>query len=329
MKHSDQLQKVKDLIRRTGNGAPLWRLVVCNRFSRVVKLIRGSATKAAPTHRDGGDIRDPKKGCQQLDWQIQHFTNIEWHSLGPRVFCATFSDLCVLGSWFLKVTSLLSHWVLSNQINCATKSSHNKLFIQSIRGSPIGFSPNTFDPRLKVGNCSTRSCFAAFPITTVFGFQCRERKRSLRARVSFMHIKALLNSSEGEMVLKKVIWSCTTNKMVAWIELLGWLDDGVSKSPKRGTVWWTSAYHQSDGDDNGELVLVMKMTVMTVAVTVKTMLMRLKTCWRMTRWRLQLSGWKASPAALEMTPENGADAEESGDYPLYSIAAADDDIGQC
>ena len=30
-----------------------------------------------------------------------------------------------------------------------------------------------------------------------------------------MYIKALLNSSEGEMVLKKVIWSCTTNKMVA------------------------------------------------------------------------------------------------------------------
>ena len=51
-----------------------------------------------------------------------------------------------------------------------------------------------------------------------------------------MHIKALLNSSEGEMVLKKVIWSCTTNKTVAWMELLGWLDDGVSKSPKRGTV---------------------------------------------------------------------------------------------
>ena len=73
----------------------------------------------------------------------------------------------------------------------------------------------------------------------------------------------------------------------------------------------------------------MKMTVMTVAVTVKTMLMRLKTCWRMTRGRLQLSGWKASTAALEMTPENGADAEESGDYPLYSIAAADGDIGQC
>ena len=66
----------------------------------------------------------------------------------------------------------------------------------------------------------------------------------------------------------------------------------------------------------------MKMTVMTVAVTVKTMLMRLKTCWRMTRGRLQLSGWKASTAALEMTPENGAGAEESGDgdYPLYSIA---------
>ena len=58
----------------------------------------------------------------------------------------------------------------------------------------------------------------------------------MRARVSFMHIKALLNSSEGEMLLKKVIWSCTTNKMVAWMELLGWLDDGVSKSPKRGTV---------------------------------------------------------------------------------------------
>ena len=24
--------------------------------------------------------------------------------------------------------------------------------------------------------------------------------------------------------------------VVAWMELLGWLDDGVSKSPKRGTV---------------------------------------------------------------------------------------------
>ena len=74
--------------------------------------------------------------------------------------------------------------------------------------------------------------------------------------------------------------------------------------------------------------MVMKMTVV---VTVKSMLMRLKTCWRMTRWRLQLSGWKALTAALEMTPENGADAEESGDgdYPLYSIAADDDDIGQC
>ena len=33
-------------------------------------------------------------------------------------------------------------------------------------------------------------------------------------------------------------------------------------------------------------MMVMKMTVMTVVVTVKTMLMRLKTCWRMTRGRL-------------------------------------------